>query len=352
MKVLDGYSLEHLARLSDGRGLFEHAEGLLRREEHGYCTDDNARLLVVASRESDIGIAHRLGRLALRFVLEAQSDDGRCRNRMDVAGRWTDAPTTDDCWGRSLWGLGSAGVHHPNTNVRRWALQGFNDGAHRRSPWRRAMAFAALGAADVLLFDPDHAVARHLLGDALVVLADSPTGERAPGEHWPDGYRPEAHWPWPEARLSYANAAIAEAIIAAGAALGRDAEVERGLALLGWLLELESRDGHLSVVGSAGRGPRDTGPQFDQQPIEVAALADACWRAYSVTGDRSWTHGIELAGAWFRGDNDASLPMFDEHSSGGFDGLEPASVNRNEGAESTLAYVSTMQRLAAIGGLP
>ena len=36
--------------------------------------------------------------------------------------------------------------------------------------------------------------------------------------------------------------------------------------------------------------------------------------------------------------------MFDDVSGGGYDGLEPHGVNLNQGAESTLAFVSTMQR--------
>ena len=95
----------HLRAMSDHRGLFEHADGSERRLEHGYCTDDNARLLVVASRAPDVGAAHELSRLALHFVRAAQDDAGRCRNRMDATGRWTDAPTTEDCWGRSLWAV-------------------------------------------------------------------------------------------------------------------------------------------------------------------------------------------------------------------------------------------------------
>ena len=40
-------SFEHLDRMSDHRGLASYPVGARRRKEHGYCTDDNARLLVV-----------------------------------------------------------------------------------------------------------------------------------------------------------------------------------------------------------------------------------------------------------------------------------------------------------------
>jgi len=318
----------HVDRMCDHRGLFEHAEGPKRREEHGYCVDDNARLLVVTSREPDRGSAHRLSRLALAFVLGAQSTDGRSRNRMDRHGRWTDSFSTDDCWGRGIWGLGTAAARHDDPTIRRRALVGFDNGVRQRSPWRRAMAFAALGAAEVLTDHADHSPARALLVDAISVIGPLPPGS----------------WRWPEPRLAYANAALAEALIAAGAALANPLALDRGLTMLAWLLELETAAGHLSTAGVGGRGPGDSGPMFDQQPIEAAALADACWRAYTVTDDRAWWRGVEAATNWFIGENDTALPMYDDVSGGGFDGLQPEGVNVNQGAESTLALISTMQR--------
>ena len=86
-------------------------------------------------------------------------------------------------------------------------------------------------------------------------------------------------WPWPEPRLTYANATLPEAMIAAGSALDRPVLLQHGLDLLDWLLARETQQGHLSVTPVGGSGPDDEGPGFDQQPIEVAALADACARA-------------------------------------------------------------------------
>jgi hypothetical protein len=247
---------------------------------------------------------------------------------MDSSGRWTDVASTDDCWGRTLWGLGSAAAHHPDALVRDRALAGFARSVTQRSPWMRSLAFAALGAADVVLSGAASDAPRALLVDAVTAIGTVPAGT----------------WRWPQPRLAYANAALAEAVIAAGAALERSADVSRGLTMLSWLLEREMTQGHLSVTGVAGCGPEDRGPMFDQQPIEVAAMADACWRAYCVTGDREWWSGVTAAARWFTGDNDTGLPMFDDISSGGFDGLHPERVNLNQGAESTLAFISTMQR--------
>lgn len=324
--------LDHLAAMTDHKGLFEHAEMSTPRVEHGYCTDDNARMLVVTSREADAAQAGRLSRTALSFVLSAQSSDGRVRNRMDASGRWQDRLSTDDCWGRSLWAFGVAATSHDNRDVRSSALASFDKSVRQRSRWSRAMAFAALGAADIAAAHPGHVGARALLRSAVGIIGRPASGP----------------WAWPEPALRYANATLAEATIAAGSALG-DAEVlERGLAMLGWLLDRETSDGHLSVTGAAGRRPWENGPQFDQQPIEVAAMADACWRAHQLTGDRRWALGVRLAAIWFEGANDAGVPMRDIVTGGAFDGLRADGVNLNQGAESTLALVSTTQRAAAL----
>ena len=81
----------------------------------------------------------------------------------------------------------------------------------------------------------------------------------------------------PRRRLAYDNARIPEALIAAGAALGHDQLVAAGLRLLEWLVTIETRDDHYSFTPS-GAGPGEHRPGYDQQPVETAAMADACAR--------------------------------------------------------------------------
>jgi hypothetical protein len=204
-------------------------------------------------------------------------------------------------------------------------------GAHRRPASLRSFAFAAIGAAELLSIRPGHRGARSLLADA---------ADRLEGL---GGSVDDPVWPWPEARLTYANAVVPEAMIAAGHGLARPDLLARGLGLLGWLLAHEAAHGHLSVTPAGGAGPGDPGPAFDQQPIEVAALADACARAALVDGDPRWADGVAAAVDWFLGDNDSGVVMWDPVTGGGFDGLEAAAANRNEGTESTLALLSTLQ---------
>ena len=321
---------QHLLRLTDEVGLLEHAKGIVPRLQHGYCVDDVARGLVVVCREpSPAPELIALARRYLDFLAQAQAPDGRLRNRLGYDRRWRDGPGAEDNWGRALWGLGTAAARGPDAGIREESRTRFECSAQACSPWPHAMAFAALGAAEILEAWPDHPGAFGLLTSAAAVIGE-PSANAA--------------WPWPLPRLSYANAALAEAVIVAGSQLGDDSMLRNGLRMLEWLLECETRDGHLSVVPAGGWSPGEERPGFDQQPIEVAAIADACARAASVTGDLAWLSGVEMCVAWFLGDNDAKVPLLDEQSGGGCDGIGPSSRNRNQGAESTLAMISVMQQ--------
>jgi len=320
---------DHLLAMSDDRGTFEHARYGELRPEHGYCTDDMARVLVVTTREPRANSSVlALARTSLRFLKQARSSDGRYRNRLSQHGHWKDRPALEDCWGRSIWGLGTAAAHSDDVWVRVAATAELERPLQRRSPHPRAMAFAALGAAELLGVEPRHR-------GALALLSDAADGMAPPS--------PDPAWLWPEPRLRYANAVLPEAMIAAGAALGRPKLVRQGLDLLAWLLDHETLGGHLSVTPASGAGPGDLRPAFDQQPIEVAAIADACARAASLDSDGRWLDGLAAAEAWFLGDNDGQHVMWDEETGGGFDGLTPEGVNLNRGAESTLALLSTLQ---------
>jgi hypothetical protein len=158
----------------------------------------------------------------------------------------------------------------------------------------------------------------------------------------------QGDWLWPEPRLAYANALIPEAMFAVGEALDHGGLINRGTRLLRWLVREETFGDHLSVTPVGGRGPGDIKPGFDQQPIEVAAIADAASRAGAITGDDYWEEVVDLSVNWFLGNNDVGLVMMNTETGGGYDGLRPTGVNLNQGAESTLAMISTMQHRSSM----
>lgn len=335
-----GIPFDHLLRLSDSTGVLEHAFHTTPRREHGYALDDNARALVVCVRAGHApgavpAAVRRLQASCLAFVAHALDAEGRFHNRMSYERRFVDRAGTGDWWGRALWALGVVASTGRAASDRAAAAELFRRAAHQRSEWPRAMAYAALGAAELLAVEPLEAAARSLLLDAGAMLMRPGQGSAGP---------------WPEDRLTYANALWPEGLIAAGTALNDPAMTERGLELLGWLVAVETRGGHLSVTPVGGWAPGEPRPGYDQQPVEVTALAEAAARAYRVTGAPRWREVVALAAAWFTGDNVTGVPMADLATGGGFDGLTPLGRNANQGAESTLALLATMQLAAAVAG--
>jgi hypothetical protein len=320
-------TLRHLQRMTDDTSLFEHAIGSLPHRSLGYCTDDAGRGLAVAVRSKEPG-AETLAERWLSFLVHAHVSDGRFELRMGFDRRWTDDPSSDDACGRAIFGIGVAAAMAPWTHIRREARRLFEDVSAFRSDFPRATAHAVVGAADLFVADERCLSARSMVEEGLASLPRGTDDER---------------WPWPEARLAYGNALLPEALIAAGQAVGDDVAVHEGLRLLRWLVDAETLEGHLSFTPAAGRGPDDVRPAFDQQPIEAGMLADACARAFVVTDDESWLEALRLCVRWFEGLNDAGVTMFDPETGGSFDGLERAGVNENQGAESTIALVSTLQ---------
>ena len=219
--------------------------------------------------------------LRWEFLGGAQALTGACRNRMDSKGNWVDQPGLQDAWGRCVWGLGTAAAHSDvvlGTAIGDHAVRARGAGAvtvavgRWRSPrWAQpkcSRSTPRIGRRVLLIIDYAASVAE-------------PNGNPA--------------WPWPEPRLTYANAVLPEAMIAAGAALEDATLRERGLALLAWLLDCETGDGHLSPTPVARqRSPGRQDPPSISSRSRSPSLADACARAAAVDGDSMWPDGVPL----------------------------------------------------------
>lgn len=308
-------NLDHLERLLGPHGLLEHALHREPRPEHGYCTDDNARALVITAG-ADSPPSRRIFDLCLEFVARGHTPSG-WRNRMSYEGQWLDEVGPEDTHGRAIWGMGAA-ARHGRLPAELFPV--FEQGCSRRLSYPRAVAYALLGATLALGSAVDASARR-----AVALHSDALPPAR-PGT-----------WPWPEARLTYDNARLPQAWIVVGHATGDLLSRNLGLYLLEWLVGVESRSGRFSFTPVGGRGPGERGPAFDQQPIEAWAMAEACETAGEVTGDSMWLERAEAAVDWFRGRNDVGVDLYDPATGAGYDGLEPAGVNRNCGAESTLS---------------
>ncbi len=285
--------LDHLRQLLDSTGIAQHAVYAVVAREHGYCVDDNARGLILAATLSRRGVkpvfAQELHARTAAFLQHAWNDDcGLFRNFMSYDRRWLEDAGSEDSHGRAVWALGVVSRDNARAEIRRWARELLERAAPALAGFTspRAMAFGLLGivAGSEAVEQPGLSDLR----DRLVGrLCDHLRDNRAPG------------WIWFEASLTYDNARLSQALLAAG-------ERAAGLATLGWLCREQTAEaGHFRPIGSDGfwqrGGPR---ARFDQQPIEAAATVAACMLAAHQTGDTGWIAEAARARAWFYGAND------------------------------------------------
>lgn len=329
--------LAHLLRLSDDTGLLEHARGIVPDRAHGYCTDDVARGLLVLMREP--ALAPALVELAgryLAFLQHAALGGGRFHNRLSYDRVWRDEIGSDDCAGRALWALGATAARAPSSWLRQCARRLFEYSAGPITVWPRANAFSALGAVEILRADPRDTTARALL-ERMMATQSRPASNKI--------------WPWPEDRLTYDNARLPQALLAAGATLGDQTLVEDGLRLLRWLVEVESNPDGFSFAPVGGWSTGEPRPGFDQQPLEAAAIADACAWAWEIEQLDWWADQVHRAARWLLGCNDTGAMLFNAETEGCHDGLGVDAVNDNQGAESTVSMISVFQQATRMADL-
>ncbi len=341
-RELPELKLNHLMRMTDSTGVFQHAIFDVPNFSEGYCTDDNARAFILAmllgesGDETDETRALATSSAAfLHYAFDSQTK--RFHNHMSFDRRWLDEQGSEDCHGRALWALGVGVGRSPHRSFQMMAGQLFSMALPSlvdfTSP--RAWAFGLIGI---------HEYWRRLNGDSFVHQVRDTLTCRLMGLFESNARH---DWCWFEDELSYDNAKLAHALILSGRASGQQAVFERGLHALRWLNQMQiSEKDHFRPIGSNGFYRRGADrAHFDQQPIEAHAMASACLEAYRSTQDFWWYEQAQRAFDWFIGWNDLGLELYSPESGGCRDGLHVDRVNGNQGAESTLAFLLCLEEM-------
>ena len=323
--------LDHIVRMSDGTGIFQHAIYNVPNFHEGYCTDDNARAFILCNLLEEPSLLDHLATGYLAFLAAALNyHSGRFCNFMSHGRQWLEVAGSEDSHARALWALGVGAGRSINPGHRQLCVQLFERGLpvveSFTSP--RAWAFALIGIHEFLRRFSSNVTAlasREILTNKLVVL-------------WQN--HATADWPWFESNATYDNARLCQALIMSGRWMPDPEALEIGLKSLRWLASIQkSQAGHFRPIGSNGFYAKD-GPRadFDQQPVEAQAMVSACLEAYLNTRDPFWTGEARRAFEWFLGRNDLGLPLYDSSTGGCGDGLHDDRINANQGAESSLAF--------------
>ncbi|HEV2453735.1 MAG TPA: glycosyltransferase family 4 protein [Verrucomicrobiae bacterium] len=337
--------LDHLFRMSDSTGIFQHASFTVPNFSEGYCTDDNARALVLALMLQKLGFgSQQLGMHAATyaaFLNHAFDRRGnRFRNFMSFDRHWTEDIGSEDCQGHALWALGLCVSQAGQSSFQALAAQLFEQAlpvaAEFASP--RAWAFTLIGIDEYLRrFGGDrraNQIREALTAKLVQRYADAATDE----------------WRWFEDVVSYANAKLPHAIILSGRCLNNKPVLELGLKALRWLTKIQTSDaGSFRPIGSNGFFPRGKERAiFDQQPIEAQATISAYIEAYQATDDMFWVTEARRVFEWFLGRNDLGLALYDPGTGGCRDGLHMDRLSQNQGAESTLAFLLSLAEMQAL----
>lgn len=341
-RELPAFRLDHLARMTDSTGIFQHAIFTVPNFSLGYCTDDNARAFILAvlldELDEEPERARTLATTYAAFLHHAfDPKTKRFHNHLSFDRRWLDESGSEDCHARALWALGLGVGRSPHRSFQIMAGQLFAQAlpAVMEFTSPRAWAFSLLGI---------HEYLRRLSGDRAVSQVRETLMARLMGL-----YDRTAHpdWPWFEEELAYDNARLAQALMVSGRAAGQPAVFERGLAALRWLTEVQaSENGHLRPIGSNGFYRRGgTRAHFDQQPVEAHSMVSACLEAYRATADAKWLEQAHRAFDWFLGWNDLGLELYSPTTGGCRDALHVDRVNGNQGAESTLAFLLALAEM-------
>jgi len=158
-------------------------------------------------------------------------------------------------------------------------------------------------------------------------------------------------WKWFENSVTYSNGRLPQALLMAGQFFKNKEFIDIGLESLNWLYysQYDKTTNSLSLIGNKGwliKGKQKS--RYDQQPVEIPSLIDACYQAYKITGDKQWIEKIGTSFSWFMGNNDRGETLYDYSTGGCYDGLSESMINKNMGAESTLSWLISLHRMIQI----
>lgn len=327
-------------RMTDDTGMLQHSIGEVPDRNHGYCIDDNARALMLANIAPLLPAERaRLQRIYAAFVQHGWNDETRrFRNFMSYGRSWLEDAGSEDSNGRAIWALGHTIAHATDAGMRDWAQRLLNHAAPHLAALTapRAMSFYMLGLCAALRRGARVHMGHRHVADMASVLAGLLERSRRPD------------WVWFEAVLGYDNPRLPQALIEAGVLLERPDWVASGGEALAWIAELQTaHEGHFRPIGSEAMGGAMALP-FDQQPLEAAAAIDAAAAAWRARPAQYWLDHARRAYAWFGGDNDRGLALAEAGTGLCRDGLQPAGINANCGAESILSFHLGHHALAAL----
>lgn len=340
--LLPVFSLDHVKRLTDHLGIIQHAKYTVPDWKEGYCLDDNARALLMTvmarkdKRSTDISM---LMNVYLGYIHYMQKDTGDFYNFLGFDRQLKNTVCSEDAFGRTIWALGYM-LGNPSGDtydelakeIFLRAIPHFNE---IRSP--RAMANIMIGISYYLRHSPADHQMRIRLRNYATALVNLYEAHSSPG------------WKWFEPYVTYDNGLLPLSLLHAAVVLKDERFKEIALESTGFLADITLDKGYFSPVGNTQWYVKDgCRSAYGQQPVDAMAMVLLFRKAYHVTGQEKYLQQMMTSFRWFLGRNELLTSLYDPESKGCADGLEKHGINRNQGAESTLAYLIARLAVAQV----
>ncbi len=323
--------LRHIIKLTDNIGIYQHAVFGLPNYHEGYCLDDNSRALLAMTLAAQHGFENETTPLAnvyLSFIHFMQQPNGWFHNFLSFDRRITDDECSEDAYGRTMWALGQLISANTFSALQSPAEEIFLRALHHAGHLQhiRGMANTLIGIKHFLDKYPFHNEAHSLL----LALTRKMTEQ----------YRAQSNgsWNWFAPTLTYDNGILPLALFHASSITGDEETAHIAEEATAFLEHALMSNGYLSLVGSNGwytqGGTKSSYPQQAIDAMSMVLLFSACWE---YTGNAHFRECMLRCYRWFFFENDLGISLYDRNTQGCCDGLEDYGINRNQGAESTLA---------------
>ena len=329
---LPHFSLNHINRMTDDTGIIQHAKFGIPNLKDGYCLDDNARALLMvlmAYKETKDSRTLELMPIYLSYINYMQNTDGTFRNFMSFSRNYLDEVGSEDSFGRAIWALGYLLGNAPNDAFYQSGREVFFKAVPNFEKLKsiRSIANTIIGISHYLKNNPDDSITEMLKNLAYKLV-----------KHYEEN---ETHdWKWFEDLLAYDNGMLPLALLHSAEILNDSKITKIALESMKFLTKHTFKDNYLSVIGNEKWYKKDEERSvYAQQPIDAMAMVLMYQQAFVVTKDRENLNMLFKSFLWFLGENDLRMNLYDFETKGCCDGFVSYGVNRNQGAESTLAYL-------------
>ncbi len=331
--LLPPFSLVHIRRLTDDTGIIQHAKFGIPNLKDGYCLDDNARALLAVLMtywQNKDPVSLDLLPVYLSYIHYMQNGDGKFRNFLSFDRKFLDEVGSEDSFGRAVWALGYLLANPPNDAYYQFGkLIFFNAAKNFESLTTvRGIANTLIGISYYL---------RSNSSDEAMISTMKKLANKLVRQYEKERKK---NWEWFESILAYDNGILPLSLCHAYRFLNDKKILATATSTMEFLTRITMKEGYLSPIGNEEwyklGGKR---AMYAQQPVDALAMVLMFHQAYLVTKEKNYLNQLFTSFLWFLGENDLRMSLYDFETEGCCDGIEKKGINRNQGAESSLAYI-------------